>query len=241
VTVTATPCGFALPDWQFPTARRGYVGTHGGGVLLSTADGGARWRVVWRAPRGWGLEALTMLTARTGYAVEAPTACGAVQPAVLLHTDDGGAAWTRVAVLPKGLGPVAFLTSRLGFAGGQRCRPGPKDCRPALWETRDGGRRWVSTGLVGAAPGLGAGPVALAPGLVSWAPGGRQVVVLRAGAPPLTLRIRPEPGAAVDAALDQDSTGWVAGGRVFLLLTGVGLFTGPARPLGLLRPTAADA
>jgi photosystem II stability/assembly factor-like uncharacterized protein len=132
VRTEVVPGGQTPVSLAFPTNLDGYVLT-GQGRLLATTTGGKTWRQAYPVSAS-PLETIAFVTPSLGYGLGTGDSEGAV-----LRTTDGGQRWTVVGSLPvkwpSGSDSLSFVNAQVGFAvvNGQE-----------LWETRDGGRRWVS-------------------------------------------------------------------------------------------------
>ncbi len=124
----------AIQAIAFPTPRRGYVLTNQNRVL-TTNDGGRSWHQVFPTTPS-PVEAISFVGRQVGFGLGTGG-----QPEAILRTEDGGQHWQRVGTLPttaqsqESGGSLAFLSRSQGFA----INP-----QGELYETRDGGRRWIA-------------------------------------------------------------------------------------------------
>jgi photosystem II stability/assembly factor-like uncharacterized protein len=112
-------------------------------MFARTTDGGRTWQPSFPAQcRGrCGVAGMSFLDARHGYLIAGAPSAGI--PNQLFRTEDGGRIWRAVAKTSV-IGPITFLTNRVGLAFENNFWPdfyfGPP--MGTLYRTTDGGRTW---------------------------------------------------------------------------------------------------
>ena len=107
----------------------------GGSVVLATVDGGAHWRVVYRAAEAEHLRGLSCSGPRRCWVVGWTDAAGNKTQGRILMTQDGGRRWMARGLPPaEALVDVAFPDARHGWAVGSA---------GTILATSDGGGTWV--------------------------------------------------------------------------------------------------
>lgn len=144
-TVDMSPYALTLVDCYFVTPEKGFVtgsvdGTDflsGHAVILSTSDGGATWKTVYKSKRtgeqGWKIY---FRTPNDGYvALQSPQKAG---DKFITATTDGGATWNELYLgnasmkrFPQG---VCFPDAKHGIVGGYS---------DTVFTTSDGGNSWA--------------------------------------------------------------------------------------------------
>jgi photosystem II stability/assembly factor-like uncharacterized protein len=175
VTPTNVDNSAATPQVVFLGAERAW--TNAGGILVATSDGGRIWHDIGRVPEGgWhdirrdpldcGL--LQFVDPTHGWCAMTGAAMGS-EGIQLYRTVDGGLHWQRVSVTgPSSLPPtptstpgslpfvcdkaISFTSPTVGWAG-LTCAGNLED----LYETTDGGGRWVARTIAAMPPSLALG------------------------------------------------------------------------------------
>jgi photosystem II stability/assembly factor-like uncharacterized protein len=136
------PAGLVPFRVAFGDARHGWMvagdADHVHYYVLSTGDGGAHWRVSYRAPDGVGFSALAAAGARRCWAVGSS---GAVSNGFIASTSDGGRRWrAQASVSRQPLAGVSFPDEQHGWAVG---------AGGTVLATSDGGSTWTPQKVAG--------------------------------------------------------------------------------------------
>ncbi len=229
VQTKASGCGGPVL-LQFTAVGRGFAANLAGPNLMAVGNDGETLRTVWTPPDGHLISSLSFVNARVGYALLGANGCVVGRVGARLYgTVDAGRHWRPTSPVPNGTTAVAFLTAQRGFALAQRCGKVIGGCQQRLWSTQDGGIKWMPTAMV--ARRLPASLTTASPGQMAFMHGSG-VTVYRTGAPPMHIALDLVPGGWVPPNVRV----WVSGGRIFLLLPGDGVWTGPVRSSTTLRP-----
>lgn len=136
------PGRIGLYDIAFGDARHGWAlgagppDNLGRSVVLATADGGAHWRVVYRAPASQHLRRLACNGQRRCWVAGWSDAAGSSTQGCILATQDSGRRWRlQPSLSTESLVDIAFPDARHGWA------VGPDG---TILATVDGGGSWVS-------------------------------------------------------------------------------------------------
>ena len=133
--VRRIPAPMTVPNLDqitFANNREGVIG--GKGIIYTTTDGGAHWRVSYRGKAI--IYSFDFLNARFGWALGTHT---------LLFTTNGGQSWAPISSAEPPLSQVQFITPRIGFGiHGTGGTPDLYSGSKGLLETSDGGKHWTT-------------------------------------------------------------------------------------------------